>query len=77
MLQFAIQIGSAITGLVAAILWFLSAKSAAPAMTYEGLDRLKPFLDQAGRYNRWAAFFTAISMLLSAAVSLFSVAAGC
>jgi hypothetical protein len=66
---FWLQIGSALTGLVAAALWFLSALRKSPAMTYDGLGHLEDFLNGAGRLNRWAAGVTAISILLSAAAT--------
>jgi hypothetical protein len=70
------QIGSALTGFVAAILWFRSAASPAPQATYDEIDRLRSFLDAASRLNRWAAGVTALSMLMSAGATLLSVATG-
>jgi hypothetical protein len=73
---FWLQIGSALTGLVAAVLWFRSSASKAPPMTYEGIERLKGFLDGASRLNRWAAGVTGLSMLLSSGTAMASAMAG-
>ena len=64
------QMSSAISGAVAAVLWFCSASGDAPPMTYEGVGRLKSFFDNASRLNKWAAGVTGFSMLLSALASL-------
>jgi hypothetical protein len=66
----ALQMGSVITGFVAAALWFWSAAAKAPPMTYDGGARLNGFLDGANRLNRWAAGATAVSVLLSAFATL-------
>jgi hypothetical protein len=71
-----LQTGSAVTGMIAAVLWFCSAAAKAPPMTYEGSERLKAFLDNASRLNRRAAGMTAISVLLSAGTTLFSAVGG-
>ena len=67
--MFWLQMGSVVTGILAAGLWFRSAASKAPPMTWEGVGRLEAFLDSASRLNRWAAGGTAVSLLLSAAAT--------
>jgi hypothetical protein len=60
-----LQIGSAVCAFVAAFLWFRSATTDAPPMTFEGTEHLKAWLDKAARNNRWAAGFAGISALLA------------
>lgn len=71
-MMFGLQLGSAITGLVAAALWFWSAAGKPPPMTWEGFGRLEAFLADAGQLNRWAAGATGVSMVLSAIATLFT-----
>jgi hypothetical protein len=75
-MAFWLQIGSALMGIFAAVLWFRSSASKAPPMTYEGVERLEGFLESASRLNRWAAGVTGLSMLLSAGAALASAMAG-
>jgi hypothetical protein len=67
------QIGSALTGLVAAILWFIAAASKTPPATWNGIDKLPAYLDQASRLNKWAAGFTGVSMVLSAGATVAAI----
>ena len=64
------QIGSAICAFIAAFFWFRSATTDAPPMTYEGIERLKLWLDQAARNNRCAAAFAGISAVLAGVATL-------
>jgi hypothetical protein len=64
--------GSAVSGLVAAALWYMSAAGKAPKMTYAEMDDIPGFLDQVGRFNKWAAGFTGASILLSSIAMLVS-----
>jgi hypothetical protein len=65
-----LQIGSAICAFAAAFFWFRSATTNAPPMSYEGIERLKPWLDQAVRNNRWAAAFAGFSAALAGIATL-------
>jgi hypothetical protein len=69
---FWVQIGSFVTGLMAAALWFRSSASKAPPMTWAGSAEIPGFLNKAARLNRWAAGVTAVSVLLSAVATLLS-----
>jgi hypothetical protein len=66
----ALQLASAFTGIIAAVLWFASSAGKAPPATYEGIDRYPAYLNKAARLNRWAAGVTGLSVLLSA-LSMF------
>jgi hypothetical protein len=65
-----LQIGLAICAFAAAFFWFRSATSDAPPMTYEGIESLKPWLDQAAGNNRWAASFAGVSAVLAGIATL-------
>lgn len=69
-----IQIASAGAGILAAALWLCSATGAAPPSSYEGSERLKAFLDRAGRFNKWAAGVTALSVGLQAVATILTAA---
>jgi hypothetical protein len=69
---FWLQIGSAVTGVVAAALWFGASAAKAPPASYDGIGHLPAFLDKTGRLNKWAAGVTAISVLLSAGATLLT-----
>jgi hypothetical protein len=69
---FWLQIGSAVTGIVAAALWFAASAAKAPPASYDGIGSLPAFLNKAGRINKWAAATTAISVLLSATATLLT-----
>ena len=71
-----LQLGSAVAGIGAAVLWFRSAAAKAPPATFIGIDRLEAFLIEVGRLNRWAAGITALSVLLSAASTLLGTPKG-
>jgi hypothetical protein len=67
---FWLQLWSAVSGFVAAVLWFCSASAKAPAMTWAELDNIPGLLSRASRLNKWAAAVTSLSMLLSAVAAL-------
>jgi len=67
-----LQLGSAITDLAAAALWFWSAAGKPPPMTWKGVGHLETFLADAGRLNRWAAGANGVSMVLSAVATLLT-----
>lgn len=56
------QIGSAISALVAALFWFLSATTPPPP-TYAGMEHFPAWFDKAVWHNRWAAGFSGLSAL--------------
>lgn len=68
-----LQIGSAVTGFVAAVLWFRSTITKAPPLIADGGVSLQRFIDGAARLNKWAAGATAASMLLSATASAVAI----
>lgn len=63
------RIGAIIAALIAAWFWLQSAQGEAPPANWDLIAQLKPWLDHAARLNRWAATFTAVSVLLQAAAS--------
>jgi uncharacterized membrane protein len=67
-----LQISSAVFGLIAAALWFWSAKAKAPPAVLDGGVRMQKFLDDAARRNMWAAGATGISVLFSVAITVLS-----
>jgi hypothetical protein len=71
-MQIGLQLASAVSGIVAAVLWFLSATGKVPAMTWAEIDNLPSFLDRGGRLNRLGAAATGVSMLLSAFAMMLS-----
>ena len=73
---FWMQIGSALAGFGAGLLWFRSATAKAPPLVHDGGARLQMHLDNGARLNRWAAAFTAGSMLLSAWGSILAAMGG-
>jgi hypothetical protein len=49
---FWLQIGSAVTGIVAAALWFGASAAKAPPASYDGIGHLPAFLDKTARLNK-------------------------
>jgi hypothetical protein len=69
----AAQAGAAITALLAAWFWFQAAQGKAPPATYDQIDQLKPWLDQASHLNRVAATWAGVSALLAAITTALNV----
>jgi hypothetical protein len=60
-----LQIGSAVAAFIAAWLWFRSAKHPAPKMTYDEIDDVTKWLDDAATLNRRAAVAAGMSAFLA------------
>jgi hypothetical protein len=59
------QILSAVAAFAAAWFWLRSAWGEAPPATYDKIDSLKPWLDEAASKNRMAASFAGLSSVLA------------
>lgn len=65
-----LQIGSAGCAFVAAGLWWWSALGDAPPMTFDRIEDVQGWLNQAAQRNRWAAGFAGLSALLAGIATL-------
>ena len=68
-----LQTASAICAFVAAWFWFRSATGKAPETSYQNIGRLPRWLNQAARYNRWAALFAGVSAVFAGMATLCGI----
>jgi hypothetical protein len=79
----ALNAGSAITSIVAAIFWFISATGKEPTLdlTWGGYGKTETeilsALKRSSKWNRWAAVFSGISVLLLAIATALSLISNC
>jgi len=67
-MRFYLAIASGITGLIAAFLWFWSARTS--SVRPISMMKMDEYLVKSANFNAWAASFTGVSVLLGTASNL-------